>query len=102
MMRRPPGSTLFPYTTPFRSVDGRPLHALEPLEVAAKRGADLRGLLRIGGEELDLDPAPVGPDPAGGDRKRTRPKPHPGNNPHSVFRLKKKTRRDTTALTCRE
>src|SRR6266566_6294599 len=34
MIRRPPRSTLFPYTTLFRSVLERPEHALRPLHVA--------------------------------------------------------------------
>src|SRR3712207_8379947 len=30
MIQRPPRSTLFPYTTLFRSIDASPLHALSP------------------------------------------------------------------------
>src|SRR3712207_8522874 len=49
MIRRPPRSTLFPYTALFRSVHPDPLEA-EELRVAGERevGQDLRGLdLRV-------------------------------------------------------
>src|SRR5437773_11199279 len=44
MIRRPPRSTLFPYTTLFRSSAGR------PADVPARRGAPRRGR-RLGGLE---------------------------------------------------
>src|SRR5256886_16275805 len=37
MIRRPPRSTLFPYTTLFRSPDGRPEHLREACEASLKR-----------------------------------------------------------------
>src|SRR2546422_5536049 len=43
MIRRPPRSTLFPYTTLFRSLDDERVDAAleEPLRLLAKRGARL-------------------------------------------------------------
>src|ERR1039457_913314 len=43
MIRRPPRSTLFPYTTLFRSVFG-----VDDADVAAARGADLARTSRVG------------------------------------------------------
>src|SRR3712207_7100105 len=49
MIRRPPRSTLFPYTTLFRSVD-RVVHVVHPLgDVVEVRGA--------GGDDHDVGPA---------------------------------------------
>src|SRR3712207_8754808 len=39
MIRRPPRSTLFPYTTLFRSVDRHPVAPGEPADAAAERQA---------------------------------------------------------------
>src|SRR5256885_11706250 len=43
MIRRPPRSTLFPYTTLFRSQRGGPRHAALALHAAARRGEIVRG-----------------------------------------------------------
>src|SRR3712207_9501398 len=58
MIRRPPRSTLFPYTTLFRSLAGRG-HALDRQQLAANLGpgetgdgADLRFLVRLAVAEL--------------------------------------------------
>src|SRR2546422_6079712 len=68
MIRRPPRSTLFPYTTLFRSdVVRRNAHA------------------RRGGE-----PDPDGPEPRGRDRKSTRLNSSHGYISYAVFCLKKK------------
>src|SRR5437870_6842697 len=69
MIRRPPRSTLFPYTTLFRSVSRRPR---------------LLGRLRGGGDRLD------GRDAAGGDRKSTRLNSSHVAISYAVFCLKKK------------
>src|SRR3712207_7423971 len=95
MIRRPPRSTLFPYTTLFRSVPGALLRPL--LDPAAERRDALRGpgaLLRLrghregggaqGGELLG---------PHGrrrGDRKSTRLNSSHANISYAVFCLKKK------------
>src|SRR5688572_31412244 len=56
MIRRPPRSTLFPYTTLFRSVHDVELHQLlEPLHREVRRSADQPGgvahLARVGPRE---------------------------------------------------
>src|SRR3712207_7984333 len=86
MIRRPPRSTLFPYTTLFRS---RRLHLpLDGEEVPHRRPA--------GG---DRDPLAGGPRPAraelrerAGDRKSTRLNSSHANISYAVFCLKKKNR----------
>src|SRR3712207_8519540 len=89
MIRRPPRSTLFPYTTLFRSQHARGPHHLEGV-----RG--LRGLarrLRRGGLAR-RDPAARDdgrPDGARGpDRKSTRLNSSHANISYAVFCLKKK------------
>src|SRR5258707_4391330 len=98
MIRRPPRSTLFPYTTLFRShaadprrgreLDGAALHAVEGLAV------DLVGvgflhqapLLHAGDrDEYDDDIL------QGGDRKSTRLNSSHANISYAVFCMKKKT-----------
>src|SRR5262245_65206810 len=78
MIRRPPRSTLFPYTTLFRSLSGRP-----------KNAEDLRSQYEV-----------MGPPPAGrrvrrvrrlpGDRKSTRLNSSHLGISYAVFCLKKK------------
>src|SRR3712207_8502498 len=84
MIRRPPRSTLFPYTTLFRSrrggleVDGR----LRPRDLGARlRGQDERD---AGGA------APPRRSGAAGDRKSTRLNSSHANISYAVFCLKKK------------
>src|SRR3712207_7434031 len=101
MIRRPPRSTLFPYTTLFRSVVGgeavlEAVRAARVLgDVAADRADDLRaGVRRV--EERR-------PDGGGQDRKSTRLNSSHANNSYAVFCLKKKNRmqprRPPTTLT---
>src|SRR3712207_8350206 len=90
MIRRPPRSTLFPYTTLFRSGD------LAPLE------ADLAGLppvtVHVGSEEILLDDAvrlasrarAAGVPVDLRDRKSTRLNSSHANISYAVFCLKKK------------
>src|SRR3712207_8813949 len=52
MIRRPPRSTLFPYTTLFRSVCGAPNHKLGDKVVVAKIGAVLPGDFKIKKSEI--------------------------------------------------
>src|ERR1041385_9357410 len=66
MIRRPPRSTLFPYTTLFRSVPG----------AQGARGQDRRAAWRTGGRRSD--------------RKSTRLNSSHGYNSYAVFCLKKK------------
>src|SRR2546427_8108966 len=90
MIRRPPRSTLFPYTTLFRSLrqehpggrEGSPLH---------------RNQLRLGAGPLpgrqDQYLGPPGPPPVG-DRKSTRLNSSHSQISYAVFCLKKKKRNE--------
>src|SRR2546421_9657720 len=95
MIRRPPRSTLFPYTTLFRSAargsgtllpDRRAAAARRPVAHARPRGA----------EPAHLPAGRVGPDahdlrgPAHGDRKSTRLNSSHDQISYAVFCLKKK------------
>src|SRR2546422_3421759 len=79
MIRRPPRSTLFPYTTLFRSVGG-------------DLQRDVRGARRphLGEQRLERDR--VGRGERGGDRKSTRLNSSHGYISYAVFCLKKKKR----------
>src|SRR3712207_7116383 len=83
MIRRPPRSTLFPYTTLFRSLVNR--HPEQPVQVAVATGA-------LG--EVTVQQAEVlsGPDPL--DRKSTRLNSSHANISYAVFCLKKKQPQD--------
>src|SRR2546422_6087270 len=72
MIRRPPRSTLFPYTTLFRS------------QLRRHRG---RAALRVGRRRGDLHPQSPARDP---DRKSTRLNSSHGYISYAVFCLKKK------------
>src|SRR3712207_8702459 len=98
MMRRAPRSTLFPYTTLFRSDEvidalgrGDPIaeHARDWLEDARTINHDVphgaAGLLHAeGGRRLNVRALRVPKD-----RERTRPNSSPANNPSAGFCLKK-------------
>src|SRR3712207_7239158 len=100
MIRRPPRSTLFPYTTLFRSRGARDLPRPGPLQPRPLRqgqrpalavrhapGARALGRLRLGAAL---------PDRAGalGDRKSTRLNSSHANISYAVFCLKKKNTED--------
>src|SRR3712207_8915546 len=96
MIRRPPRSTLFPYTTLFRSDDraaGPPPEHDRPARRAAPRLGDAR---------LHAPPAGaagvLGPSPArlllDVDRKSTRLNSSHANISYAVFCLKKKKKQD--------
>src|SRR3712207_7064365 len=90
MIRRPPRSTLFPYTTLFRSRavylghDGR-LARLAGLEEFDDAGQAARDVLRLRGLARDL----------GEDRKSTRLNSSHANISYAVFCLKKKKTSNT-------
>src|SRR3712207_7266595 len=88
MIRRPPRSTLFPYTTLFRSALGRafahhPADRFEEVGLAAAVGSDDPGQPR-------LDPQLGWLDEALEDRKSTRLNSSHANISYAVFCLKKK------------
>src|SRR2546422_9758299 len=81
MIRRPPRSTLFPYTTLFRSVQG-----VADLE---GRDVELHAVGDVLRHHLDLDVTAL-------DRKSTRLNSSHGYISYAVFCLKKKTREAKT------
>src|SRR2546422_3146388 len=85
MIRRPPRSTLFPYTTLFRSMaDGRPRFrtlSVPTIAEARRQREVLQSLARVG--ELPLSPRLT-------DRKSTRLNSSHGYISYAVFCLKKK------------
>src|SRR3712207_9550608 len=94
MIRRPPRSTLFPYTTLFRSVEVRHVRLQGVARLVLGRG-------NLGGEEVEerLEVGPVlagrqrGPTGLGvrvEDRKSTRLNSSHANISYAVFCLKKK------------
>src|SRR3712207_6877960 len=87
MIRRPPRSTLFPYTTLFRS--RRTLSGVSP-ELGER-------CLRLLPRPLpDVQPRPVGGDALERDRKSTRLNSSHANISYAVFCLKKKKQHPTT------
>src|SRR2546430_3443987 len=88
MIRRPPRSTLFPYTTLFRS-QGR---AREAGEARARRLGDAPAA-RVEGETAAASPR---------DRKSTRLNSSHSQISYAVFCLKKKTTRRTAAPSARK
>src|SRR2546422_6839274 len=92
MIRRPPRSTLFPYTTLFRSVRGDD----DASRVDAGTGRISDG--RIGAERNRRIPHPR-PRAVGRDRKSTRLNSSHGYISYAVFCLKKKKHTLRTMLT---
>src|SRR5437764_7617838 len=88
MIRRPPRSTLFPYTTLFRSVAN---HAMIALGIFVLVIACTAGLLR-------LVPGSLVPQEACGDRKSTRLNSSHRCISYAVFCLKKKMEYDYRRL----
>src|SRR3712207_7130741 len=82
MIRRPPRSTLFPYTTLFRSDLG--LDPGRAVDLGLVAGPDLAPPADLG-QAAGLDPVDVGPD-----RKSTRLNSSHANISYAVFCLKKK------------
>src|SRR2546430_11360017 len=83
MIRRPPRSTLFPYTTLFRSAHGHQLDLVVPIEIAeiaeaASEKQQLHQLARIERQRI------------GRDRKSTRLNSSHSQISYAVFCLKKK------------
>src|SRR3712207_7968741 len=102
MIRRPPRSTLFPYTTLFRSVEalvGLGVHARDEERGDGRHAAEVAAVLHVA-----LEPADVGlgdlavaleredqrdVDGDAGDRKSTRLNSSHANISYAVFCLKK-------------
>src|SRR3712207_7720900 len=98
MIRRPPRSTLFPYTTLFRSLvpAGGPVHGRGPhpavVALRAAGGADgQRGaMVPAAPHRLGVHAAPAAVAGAAVDRKSTRLNSSHANISYAVFCLKKK------------
>src|SRR3712207_8949028 len=100
MIRRPPRSTLFPYTTLFRSAyrDG----AIVADASLGLREGDLRRYLDSSAKvaaALDRDPAAL-KDFVSEDRKSTRLNPSHANISYAVFCLKKKKTLSPSLAAC--
>src|SRR3712207_7152493 len=92
MIRRPPRSTLFPYTTLFRSFTAVPYPARGTELWGARPWRQyLQALLRAGFDVLTLDKR--GHGISGGDRKSTRLNSSHANISYAVFCLKKKKKK---------
>src|SRR4051812_49661965 len=90
MIRRPPRSTLFPYTTLFRSLE-------QPLLADGLRGRPQGpGALRLGGGIVLQGGPRRGDDPQARDRKSTRLNSSHMSISYAVFCLKKKKKNNTT------
>src|SRR3712207_8560216 len=95
MIRRPPRSTLFPYTTLFRSVHGRAA-AARLRRAHRARQPQAGGDRRAAGGAVDRRRRGRGADRSGGDllaardRKSTRLNSSHANISYAVFCLKKK------------
>src|SRR2546422_3254954 len=85
MIRRPPRSTLFPYTTLFRSG--------VVLEVASLGGTPRAGIAKAEDHTPRLPPVLGGRLPAETDRKSTRLNSSHGYISYAVFCLKKKKKK---------
>src|SRR3712207_8208680 len=97
MIRRPPRSTLFPYTTLFRSPRGRRSPALDVSRELVRGGEVDRGggfvlvaARDVGGADEAGDLGGDGRGRVAGDRKSTRLNSSHANISYAVFCLKKK------------
>src|SRR3712207_8264172 len=97
MIRRPPRSTLFPYTTLFRSPPPDLLGSLRRCSASVVRPLRLRGSL---GEDHPVPTLDKGDDFQ--DRKSTRLNSSHANISYAVFCLKKKTEAHTTQYQVRQ
>src|SRR3712207_6927111 len=86
MIRRPPRSTLFPYTTLFRSDRGR-VQPARPRQGGRALGRTRLGQVGPGADEDEVVPPVVG---SLEDRKSTRLNSSHANISYAVFCLKKK------------
>src|SRR3712207_8576118 len=92
MIRRPPRSTLFPYTTLFRSLQRFDLKRIGPAEIRER----LAAVLTEEGVRFHPEALAMIARAADGDRKSTRLNSSHANISYAVFCLKKK--KDGTKL----
>src|SRR2546427_4638486 len=100
MIRRPPRSTLFPYTTLFRSfMDAAEERAREVLFGHAGGDPDVGGMKRCGegmSRDVQASPFEVVPHRLQQDRKSTRLNSSHSQISYAVFCLKKKKKKKNT------
>src|SRR3989449_4414145 len=97
MIRRPPRSTLFPYTTLFRSDGGLTWHAASDKHLTAGS----IGALAVAPSDPNVVYAGTGESPIRGDRKSTRLNSSHGYISYAVFCLKKKKNQGRHVTTAR-
>src|SRR3712207_8513399 len=95
MIRRPPRSTLFPYTTLFRSAQRVGAHDLEIVDVEEQQPEQHEGRCRHAADgpvhrTITCVISPVISRSSAGDRKSTRLNSSHANISYAVFCLKKK------------
>src|SRR3712207_8205865 len=101
MIRRPPRSTLFPYTTLFRSasistsrrITGRRRPAVRS-QLFSPRGCIHEDRRRLGSRRLSAEGQGARASQGGRDRKSTRLNSSHANISYAVFCLKKKNKKD--------
>src|SRR3712207_7784395 len=104
MIRRPPRSTLFPYTTLFRSDDGRlvmdgtPAEVFRRVEELREIGLDVPLAASLA-HRLRRRGVPLEGDVLDADRKSTRLNSSHANISYAVFCLKKKNKSPPSAAT---
>src|SRR3712207_8066094 len=92
MIRRPPRSTLFPYTTLFRSEQFAAVRNYGSLTFSPDGGWVAYTTNASGQFNVWKQPVAAGPDGPQIDRKSTRLNSRPAHNSYAVFCLKKTTR----------
>src|SRR5687768_18218033 len=97
MIRRPPRSTLFPYTTLFRSGLGADLR-VQVLSVRGPLGVGEAA----GGEQVEQDALGGAVAVVGEDRKSTRLNSSHGYISYAVFCLKKKKKKKKNIITLKK
>src|SRR3712207_7640703 len=96
MIRRPPRSTLFPYTTLFRSADGRADPGAVPRPLGDRAGDLAVPVCPQGGARTWLQGRDPGAARLRRDRKSTRLNSSHANISYAVFCLKKKKLKKNT------
>src|SRR3712207_7406337 len=90
MIRRPPRSTLFPYTTLFRSASERYQEALSIAREIGNRNGEILYFSNLGGTRVGLGQYTEAEQDLRQDRKSTRLNSSHANISYAVFCLKKK------------
>src|SRR3712207_8548777 len=98
MIRRPPRSTLFPYTTLFRSLPLRKPLRQEPVRLLARVGGAQRNARQVAEQRGGKRALRVHGEDGGRDRKSTRLNSSHANISYAVLCLKKKHEQQHSVL----